>query len=566
MIIACNPTPEVPPDANSGVCNIPAPVFATWFRSGTATQDGIVNPPNSLAFNAFTRQNCAFYQWAEQAFLWVTSPAPSGYGSNGRVFESPVFFDVSPPDVTGARTIIPHTGRFIPTMAVRATQNGPHHLPIIFNKQGKMLEIEEPPTAPDGKPLVLNGQGQAVEIGEIRGGGNSRPVFLDKDQRVIEGARPIFRTPKVTAAIVERFNMGGHPVFLNSSGDVVEVETNQAEGEVLMTQGNSLIYYVVMVNDVYAYLRTGTLDGQIVSPGHFPTNAVELQPIKNFAATHHVRLPDSNALAIELKSSWVLASSVPDPANYFIITAAVPHYNKTATQWTLVPNVQDTVQLAMIGMHVVGSLPGHPEMVWSTFLHTGVAPNAAYSYLNSTAGTTNVPANTTGNWLLCANGAPAPYNQQRMSNVNGNIVAMAGNTIGPSNIMAMKPWGAASDMTPNPNDLNPPSANANIISVNDDILGFLADGDLRKNYIFKGATWTDGTPPAERPAPGPSSLGGNQFGTSSLSNVTMETFQQGDMTIGTGTNCFSCHQATTFSQPLADTGVSHIFTSLKRLF
>jgi hypothetical protein len=44
-----------------------------------------------------------------------------------------------------------------------------------------------------------------------------------------------------------------------------------------------------------------------------------------------------------------------------------------------VPNGQKTVNLAMVGMHVVGSTKGHPEMIWATFEHIGNAPNDDYS-------------------------------------------------------------------------------------------------------------------------------------------------------------------------------------------
>ncbi|HXB36054.1 MAG TPA: hypothetical protein VNV35_21665 [Puia sp.] len=98
-----------------------------------------------------------------------------------------------------------------------------------------------------------------------------------------------------------------------------------------------------MVNDVFAHLRTGVRD-------------------------------DSPALVVELKSAWVLASSVPDPGDYITTTAAVPRYNKTATEWTLVPDVSDTVLLCMIGMHVVGSVNQHPEMIWATFVRLCAKP------------------------------------------------------------------------------------------------------------------------------------------------------------------------------------------------
>jgi hypothetical protein len=571
-IAACNPPVEVPNDPQTLMCSLSASDLAAMFQSGTITKDGIVNAPNSLGFTGIfddPPQNCPFYQWAEQAFLWVTSPAPSSYGGQHRVFESPVFFDVSPPDINGNRTLIPHAAGRIHTMAVRAAQAGPHHLPIVFSKAGIMLEIEEPPTAPGGKQLILDRSGQPVEIQEIKPTSFGRPVFLDKNGRPITGAHPLFRTPHPTTTIVQRFIVGKSPVFLNVFGDIVLVETGQSDGGVLLTQGNSLVYYLVMVNDVYAYFRTGISDGQI-NAGSFPFNGSGMQSIKAFAAANNKSFPDSNAMAIEIKSSWVLASSLPDPADYFTITAAVPHYNKTTTQWTPVPNVMDTVQLAMIGMHVVGNVQAHPEMIWSTFVHTGVAPDSTYTYLSTaSSGSTTVTANTNGTWLLCASGAPPPYNQLRMTydGATGNIVATSGNTIGPSNFITMKPWGAGADVGPSSIDGSPQNSNAEIISMNNSVLNALIAGDLRKNYIFRGATWTiGGNPPTPPPAFGPEGLSGNEAGTSSLTNVTMETFQQGNTSIFTGTNCFTCHQNSNTQLPIADTGVSHIFSTLKPLF
>src|SRR5215470_14371089 len=74
-------------------------------------QTCVVNPANSIAFQP--TNNCAFYLWAHQMFLWLTSPAPSIYGPGAHVFDSSVFYDVSIPDAQGNRHLIPHTRGFI---------------------------------------------------------------------------------------------------------------------------------------------------------------------------------------------------------------------------------------------------------------------------------------------------------------------------------------------------------------------------------------------------------------------------------------------------------------------
>src|SRR5437868_15382651 len=87
---------SMPTDPQSS-CKVTPALFATWFESPPAAANGVVNPANSVTFP--NSPNCSFYQWSKQMFLWLTSPAPSRYGGCARIFDSPTFFDVSPPDL-----------------------------------------------------------------------------------------------------------------------------------------------------------------------------------------------------------------------------------------------------------------------------------------------------------------------------------------------------------------------------------------------------------------------------------------------------------------------------------
>ena len=80
--------------------------FNAIFESGSVTKDGVVLPADSFSFTP--NSLCSFYKWSEQMFLWLTSPAPSRYGPGKHVFDSPVFFSVSPMDANGERTLIPN--------------------------------------------------------------------------------------------------------------------------------------------------------------------------------------------------------------------------------------------------------------------------------------------------------------------------------------------------------------------------------------------------------------------------------------------------------------------------
>src|SRR5216117_2046301 len=100
----CQPSP-LPTDAQDA-CQLPAATFAGWFQSGTVSLNGVVNPADSTQNLA---PNCGFYAWSEQMFMWLTSPASSAYGGGAHIFDSPAFYDVSPPDASGNRTFLAHT-------------------------------------------------------------------------------------------------------------------------------------------------------------------------------------------------------------------------------------------------------------------------------------------------------------------------------------------------------------------------------------------------------------------------------------------------------------------------
>jgi hypothetical protein len=94
---------EVLPTDGVSLCQFKPSEFASWFDGGAVTTDGRVTPANSLLFNstvdAPNHTHCYFHKWAARMFLWLTSPR-----DNGRVFQSPEFYTVSPP-VDGKRSL-----------------------------------------------------------------------------------------------------------------------------------------------------------------------------------------------------------------------------------------------------------------------------------------------------------------------------------------------------------------------------------------------------------------------------------------------------------------------------
>lgn len=563
-------------------CTVPAATFKTWFASGTPTLNGVVNPADSVTFNP--NSNCTFYQWSEQMFLWMTSPAPANYGGGGgRIFDSPTFFDVSPPiNSSGQRIFLPHVPGFIHPLALRAAQVGPHGLPVVLSKAGRLLEVETAPAS--AVPQIRDESGKLVPITHAKRE-NGHELLLDRAGTAVKftavpvpkpgpAASPALRTGLPATAVVRKFVVDKLPIFVDSDGNVIQTEEGQAGGgDVLMAQtGNKLIYYVTMANDVFAYYRT-MLGSTVPSSALFPTTQQQLDQVVQFAALHNRTLVDAEALAIEVKTSWIEADGLPNLSSYITMKATLPIYNtSSSTVWTQQPGSK-TVLLALLGVHVVGSTAGHPEMIWATFEHMNNTPNAAYSYVNAANQTVTIPQNTTGTWLFTESGASSGFNSAHMQFANPSpcgatsICATQGNTISPSNTIRWKPFGAAFNTQPNPLDATAAASNTEIIAINNSVIGQLVGGDIRGNYTMIGATWTiNGAAPSGSFSQSPTA--GNEVGTSLLFNSTMETYQQGAANDNSGSNCFACHSgAQSSSGPPTNTAfVSHVFPKLKPLF
>ena len=594
---------SLPADAQPR-CAVPASTFASWFQSGVPAVNGVVNPANGVTFP--NTPNCSFYQWGAQMFLWLTSPAPAVYGGGAHIFDSPTFFDLSPADSSGQRTMIPHTAGFIHPVAVRASKLGPDHFPVAFTRDGTPVEVQPAQTISNGPLRLLDTTGQQVDVTRVAraqdgtlqlfgaNGGAIRPRLrqapapaaalpapavgttapVDRaapavaDERVLpsELAAGRISTALSTPIRVQKFILNGIPIFIDPFGNLVDVDQEQADGSVLMAKTGSLIYYTIMVNDVYAYFLTGVKDGAIQGSAAnkiFPTALGDLGAIQNFASAHGRSFADPDALAVEVKSSWIETTGLTNVSDYITVQGEVPTYNTTnASQW--VQTGTHTATLALVGMHVVGSVNGHPEMIWASFEHLGNAPNDAFDYLTAGGTQKTVARDTSGNWLFTTTGSTGPFDVRHMSESGANIQAESGFTVSTSDTMRFKAFGAASNLSPNPLATEAAS-NTEVISVDNSVAGQMPAGDIRRNYYMLGATWTIGgaAPTSGVPMPG---TPGNQVGTSRLENATLETYDQGtaSSTTGGGMNCMSCHQSSTTS--IADTFVSQVFPIIKPLF
>ena len=253
---------------------------------------------------------------------------------------------------------------------------------------------------------------------------------------------------------------------------------------------------------------------------------------------------------LESKVSWKIVPD-DDPHTYFTMKAQIPDSDTEVT-------------LGLLGLHLAIWTPNHPEMIWATWEHKANAPLCNGSSLSQ-------------NWSLAAQDAAEclktnPQNQSGPPNSKcdsfsfNTPVSQSGTpapTGTPNNVCRQYAYGNQEGTSVNGNDN---AANlAAITELNEALVG--AEGLLTKlpaqdpmsvwsNYEMVGALWTkDGAesgPPPVPSAQGAPSATSPQRGSLELTNMSMETFQQGDSSAIP--NCFGCHNYKE-TDPL---GVSHI--------
>lgn len=569
LVVSVTAQAQSLPSDPSPTCVASSTLFNSWFQSGSVSQNGIVNPANSL--NLDTSTNCNFYLWSQQMLLWLLSPAPAGYGGSGRVFDSNVFFQVTE-SVNGKRYFVqnfvlppdPPIDAKARRVGLRPGKPGPNGLPAVLDRAGNIIEVIPPQLSGGRKPLLMNSAGKKVEVAKVAVGAGKRAIFYNAAGKVIAQPKLIFPTKLKNSRIGQRFfTAEGTPIIVGSDGVIFDVSPAQAGGAgVLLSQNNSVVYYSIVANDVYAYFASGVNSGKI-SATQFPTTQTDLNTIQSYAGQ---TFTDGIALAVEVKMSWVDISAVQNPLQYITTPAFVPVYD-TSNPVLWKQTGEKLTTLALVGVHFVGSAKGHPEMIWSTFEHFGNTPNGSYQYVNTQNQTITVPASTSGTWLFSKSNSSGPFNIMHADYLRApSIEGANGFNITPSDTQRSYPFGVAPTGVPNQNDPTPAASNTEIISINNSVRNQLASGDVRANYFFVGSTWTfGGYAPTGAYSPSSQNQNGAEIGTDRLANSTMETYHQATST-ALGTNCFDCHNVgggPSAPGTPATTDVSHIFGQLQ---
>ncbi len=275
---------------------------------------------------------------------------------------------------------------------------------------------------------------------------------------------------------------------------------------------------------------------------------------------------------MEIKISWKILTQ-PDPS-FFTMEANVP-------EGSLIIGGKPTgvtrkVTLGLVGIHLVNWTPNHPEMIWATFEHKNNAPLCDGSSAAPASGwslTSSAAAQCLASNPQTSAGPPntkcASFNFNTPAKITGNTPPTMGT---PNNICRQYDNGNQPGTSVNGNDnaanlLAIQQLNAAINGTNG-LLTQTTTPDAMKiwqNYHMIGGLWTKGgAASGNEPVPSvdnngnpvpadPTSL---QRGSLELTNMTMETFEQGDTS--EVPNCFGCHNYI----PTSPLKVSHISKSL----
>jgi hypothetical protein len=250
--------------------------------------------------------------------------------------------------------------------------------------------------------------------------------------------------------------------------------------------------------------------------------------------------------SLEMKSAWKIVEG-PPPKNYITTRSVIPVF-KTAADGSIVRDGDKTrlVTIALLGLHVVGTIEGHPEFIWSTFEHVSHEPKTWVRDVAPAAKANPAPSggavveNRASSYALypAAKGAesPAVKGANEGQAIDGLKLDAKRQTFAPHSSIYREFPASKSDDVEEDDELG--SLNADMQR----LFEARAPQDVRSNYQLVGAVWlntpdldfkagVDFTQAAQKPRKQPM-FGGEDR----LSSATMESFTQ-----SSAPNCFACH-------------------------
>lgn len=300
-------------------------------------------------------------------------------------------------------------------------------------------------------------------------------------------------------------------------------------GAMLIDQNRNAIFYSIHINPNFAeFVEQNKLDD-------LPTL---FQDAGKGGISSDLEFPPG---ALELKAAWKIVEPGEDVSSYFTRRARVPLLKSTGQQVIATGGTRE-VNLALIGLHVVGVVQDHPEFIWASFEHVDtqgrrdLTPAAKANPLPGTPQELETlfqkyPLFGLSTPVSLANQQPAQYQVDERSQKFQAATSVF--RVFPAALTAQ----AEEDQA-----LKTLNAHMGELFASSDPSG----QDLRRNYRMVGAVWID-QPGSKEPngvfqanrsfenSPEHTILAGED----ALSSMAMESFTQ-----QTAPNCFSCHNTT----------------------
>lgn len=300
---------------------------------------------------------------------------------------------------------------------------------------------------------------------------------------------------------------GATPGLLSLAPSLTKVpEITQAgqNPKVLVDQQGRVVFYAVFLDrGFYDFVR----DNRFFNPTALA------------AAPDTLNFPLTGTGALEIKTAWRVAvkgDSVLIPAaetRFYTTAGEVPRLGIRNDTLVVDPVATDTVTLALVGVHAVGTVPNHPEFIWSSFEHVDNAPACAATPVAARNPATGQP------WSFYPGNASCsgPFSS---CNIGRTVAQFQSFT--PNTVCQVNPWGDTVQASPN---------RANILALNASVQSLLPAGSLLRNYVLLGGIWTRADTVAEGILPFTTA---QEHGSPLLANTAMESFTQ-------ATNCLGCH-------------------------
>jgi hypothetical protein len=310
----------------------------------------------------------------------------------------------------------------------------------------------------------------------------------------------------------------------------------QAKSEgFIVDQCGKAVYYGIHVNQRFVdFVKANGFDKDVKTIGTFNM----FTPI------------DSGAL--EIKSSWkILDTKQDDKCAFFTLDTTIPglkpvndpihpEQNKVDLDYA---NPQ-TVTLALVGLHVAGTIFNHREFIWATFEHRKNAPGLLNQKVVG-----NAPVDAASDYTFYKKGTLRsrcnlnPVQQSEFDQASQKFSQ-------PTQVFRQFAFGHIDDAATGNNEPDP-----DVKSLNESVQPLLIKAkSVWQNYMLVGAVWLRNSP--ESFVPGldfvkestedPESAQSILQGEFRLSNSTIETFTQHDIPfVGQPgpslSNCFRCH-------------------------